>query len=120
MLSFSPGVVLGGPEEACEVWWEGNSAGAHAPTRRASPKRNTLVICVCFINENLFYLLMQVGTEEGSIHKCSKAYSSQYLSSYQVRAPYCFKLFCTCHYLCTLTNWVLTCMCGRFDKPYPI
>lgn len=26
--------------------------------------------------------LPQVGTEEGTVHKCSKAYSSQYLSTY--------------------------------------
>lgn len=38
---------------------------------------------ICFdfnkVNEHLFI----VGTEEGKIHKCSKAYSGQYLESYE-------------------------------------
>lgn len=34
--------------------------------------------------------LFLVGTEEGKIHKCSKAYSSKYLSSFDVSEFYVF------------------------------
>uniref|UniRef100_A0A7S3VNJ3 Anaphase-promoting complex subunit 4 WD40 domain-containing protein n=1 Tax=Dunaliella tertiolecta TaxID=3047 RepID=A0A7S3VNJ3_DUNTE len=52
-----------------------------------------------------------VGTEEGSIHKCSKAYSSQYLSSYQAHslAVYSVKWNCIHHktFLSASADWLV-------------
>lgn len=57
------------------------------PTNEHTPTEETLVGLAggtCFdFNKKIDHLFV-VGTEEGKIHLCSKAYNSQYLQTYEV------------------------------------
>ncbi|KAF5835756.1 flagellar outer dynein arm intermediate chain 1 [Dunaliella salina] len=88
--------------------WSGYTAGPSITQLGCRPVQGPNAGCR---NSGTIKQAFWVGTEEGSIHKCSKAYSSQYLSSYQAHslAVYSVKWNCIHHktFLSASADWLV-------------